>query len=390
MLLGAVAAGLALPACGSDGDGDALRVELDGTARVGDRTLGPGTHDLAVGDVLDVEEGSGLVSLPGDATVEVREGSRLEVGATPSLLEGDALLVGEGELDADGTTVALDGGAARVGRSTGVVIAVYEGRADVRSGGRSLPDGLPALRQVVVPDAGLLPRRPAPLAYADDPDPWDRRWLGAAIDLGVELDARAVGLSAAGDGSGVVRALLTDGADAAFVRADGGPRSAGEAAVGAAIAATGQGGSPPERLAAAFAFRDEGARWGLVALDQQAEREPLLAALDGALDDAAPVLFAAPPASGGSSSPSRRPTSPPASPSPSPSTGPSPSPPPASPPPPSPPPPTSPPPPPPPPTTPPPTTPLPTVPPLPPPPTTPPGSATTPLEDLLGGVLDGL
>jgi hypothetical protein len=293
------------PACSRGDDDGALRIELDGEATVGDRTLGPGTHRLDDGDVVEVSEGSGVVALPGVGTIEVREGSKLEVGDEPVLLDGDALIAGEGvTLSADGTTIALDRGAARVSRATGVAVAVYKGTVEVASGGRSLAGAVPALRQVVVPDAGLLPRRAGPLAYRDEPDPWDRRWLGPAIDLGAELDARSVGLTAAGgDGEGVVAALLGDGgADRVSLRGDGGARSAGEAAVGTAIAATSSGGTLEERLAAAFAFRDQGARWGLVALDRGAERGPLLAALDSALDEGAPVLFASVPASSSSSS----------------------------------------------------------------------------------------
>ena len=303
------------PACSRGGDDDAaLRIELDGKATVDGESLGPGTHRLDDGAVVELEEGTGLVSLPGSGTVEVRSGSRLEVGGEPALLAGDALLAGEGvTLTADGTTVDLASGAARVSRASGVAVGVYKGSAEVSSGGRSLPGGLPALRQVVVPDAGLLPRRAAPLTYADEPDPWDRRWLGPAIDLGAELDARSVGLtSARSDGEEVVATLLGAAAGSSAQRVDGGDRSPGEAAVGAAIAATATGGTLEERLAAVFDFRDEGARWGLVALERGAERGPLLEALDGALDEAAPVLFAsAPIASGGSTGRTGTPSSPP-------------------------------------------------------------------------------
>lgn len=372
-LLAVVALLAAGSACSRGGDDGALRIELDGRAVVGDETLDAGTHRLDPGDVVEIEEGSGVVALPGAGTVELRTGSKLEVDDEPVLLAGDALLAGEAlTVSADGTTVALSGGAARMSRATGVAIAVYRGTAGVRSGGRSLPGGLPALRQVVVPDAGLLPRRVSPLAYADEPDPWDRRWLGPAIDLGAELDARSVGLSAGrSEADDVVVALAGDSAPAAAAG-----RSPGEAAVGAAIAAVGEGGSLEERLAAAFAFRDQGARWGLVALDRAADREPLLAALDGALDEEAPVLFASAPAgAGGGATPSV--TVPSGSTTSPPSTGP----PPTGPPPPDDPPPTTSPPP----TTPPPTVPTPTIPPTTPPPVTIPG----PVEEIVGGLLGG-
>ena len=60
-------------------------------------------------------------------------------------------------------------------------------------------------------------------------------------------------------------------------------RSPWETLVGVAIAVEGKQTSFPERYAAVFTFRDEGASWGLVAADQRVTRSPLLRELDLAI-----------------------------------------------------------------------------------------------------------
>ncbi len=53
--------------------------------------------------------------------------------------------------------------------------------------------------------------------------------------------------------------------------------------MGAAIVLEGTRGTFAERWAGVFGFRDEGAQWGLVALDQGVTRVPLLARVDAAV-----------------------------------------------------------------------------------------------------------
>src|SRR5579864_265941 len=162
-------------------------------------------------------------------------------------------------------------GAAHLTRALGVTAASYAGDMDVTSAGRDLT--VPALRQAGVPGPGLLPATPTPLDYHAD-NPWDRRYLGDAIDLGDELQARSDGFTAqlaSGEGhtAGFYRQLLPALANQPdFTQALLDPNQApGETLVGAAIAVQGHADSFLDRWRAAFGFRDQGARWGLVALD---------------------------------------------------------------------------------------------------------------------------
>jgi hypothetical protein len=166
-------------------------------------------------------------------------------------------------------------------------VASYNARVTVASAGRSLD--VPALRQVAVPAAGLLPGKPSPLIFRAG-DAWDQRFLGDAIDLGNQLVARSRGFTAQlGPGEGHTTAFYRQilpalANEPSFDVASLGPdRSPGEALVGLAIAVTGTRGSFDDRVAAVFAFHDDGAAWGLVALDQGVSRAPLLAGVDEAI-----------------------------------------------------------------------------------------------------------
>jgi hypothetical protein len=71
--------------------------------------------------------------------------------------------------------------------------------------------------------------------------------------------------------------------------------SPGELLVGAAISTEGKRGRFAERWSQVFQFRDDGAAWGLVALDQQVNRSPLLTGVDAAIGRArTPFDVAAP------------------------------------------------------------------------------------------------
>jgi hypothetical protein len=207
-----------------------------------------------------------------------------------------------------------------VTRGLGVTAASYVGDLAVTSAGRDLV--VPALRQAGVPGPGLLPAVPTPLDYRAD-NPWDRRYLGDAIDLGDELQARSQGFTAQlapGEGhtAGFYRQLLPAlENEQAFTQALLPPDMApGDTLVGAAIAVQGKNGSFLDRWRSVFDFHDQGARWGLVALDQHVTRGPLLSEVDDALGRrsvgtttaaappgaTAPGVSGPPPASGISSS----------------------------------------------------------------------------------------
>jgi hypothetical protein len=317
-----VAGVVSLVVDGSDGAGtesaelvvpDGARARIEGPGE--DRTAGPGRHDVAFGETVTAVSGSVRLDLGDGAALELREGfagsdavapeaSAVTVDRRPGLVSGEVLAVAGGDgltVVAAGTEVHLAASVARLHRSLTFTTAVYDGAASVESAGRSVT--VSALRQVAVPGLGLVPGRPGPLGY-DELDPWDQRYLGDAIDLGRVLDARARGFTAQLDAG---EARTVGFYELLFSEVDGEPafadvfrpgRPPGEQLVGTAIAIEGEGGDLPERLRAVFEFRDEGAEWGLVALDQGADRGPLLARIDAALDRS-PLLFAGAPPAGG-------------------------------------------------------------------------------------------
>jgi hypothetical protein len=265
---------------------------------------------LRHGDRVEVRRGTARLALARRREIELRPlrdagGSAradVQIGAVPRLRTGEVLLVAGQvplSLTANDTDVLVAAGAARVSQIVGnVVAASYEGGLTVRSAGRTLT--VPALRQTTVVVAGLVQGRPSPLRY-DARDPFDQRYLGAAIALGDELSARVRALSdnlrlvpdadhAPGffrellprlEGEGQLPELLTE-LDA-HAQLDGARLAASEKLVGAAIAAQGRGSAFAARWRATFGFRNEGADWGLVARDQRVGRAQLLADLDLAL-----------------------------------------------------------------------------------------------------------
>jgi hypothetical protein len=311
---------LVAPACSRDGgDDDSYTLTLDGRAEIvqdgATREVDEGDHDVALGDTVRMVEGDAELALPGERSVLLRAGRAgrastvIDVAAVPDVVEGDAVVVAGDDVhftvgDVD---VQLADGAARVQRALSVTIAVYAGGAEVRSAGRALPGGLPALRQVSVPATGLLPRTPTPLLYDDKaPDAWDRRFLGDAIDLGAELDRRArgftgqVGPRVSVDATLLRRVLPPLASESTFGETllEDVVRSPGEALVGAAIAVEADGVPFADRWDNVFSFRADGAKWGLVALDQRVQRDALLASINDAFGRS-PILFASPSISGG-------------------------------------------------------------------------------------------
>jgi hypothetical protein len=121
-------------------------------------------------------------------------------------------------------------------------------------------------------------------------DPWDQRFLGEAMDLDRSLQPLGDGYTdylPAGQGRSVafyttVFPRLADevGFDATLL-AD--PRAPGDTLIGAAIAQLGEAGSFADRWNDVFAFHQDGATWGLVALDQSVHADPLLDAVRRAI-----------------------------------------------------------------------------------------------------------
>lgn len=285
---------------------------LEGVAVIdgadGVRRVTAGDHGLVAGEEVEILSGEGVLRLGGERALELRAGeqggSRVAMGPIPTVEGGDVLaLAGDEELvvEAAETRLSLVGGAARISRATGASFVVYQGRAGLTSGGRTLEGGLPPLRQVVVSDAGMLPLGLTPMRFDHPPDPWERRFLGEAIALEGALERRSVGFTSS------LRDDFTP--DIFFFHAvlpglrnqpsfdqallDEQDRPVGETLVGAAVALMGRGDDFAHRWDEVFDLRTRGAGWGVVAADQGAPWSALLSALDGAVGRS-PLLFAPP------------------------------------------------------------------------------------------------
>lgn len=287
----------ALASCGSDdGPGaDEARLQVSGSATVtgvdGDVENATGTTTLAFGDTVVVDDGTAVVELAGGQRYELRAGaepSELLIGSPPTLLAGDAL-VSDGfpaQIRFESTTVSAQGPMKLV--SSVPAVSSYAGRA--RIDGAGALDEVLGLRSVVLTASAIA----EPLVF-DGADAWDRRYLGEAVAFGDRLEALARGYTAdlasgGGRSASFFEAVVPPLAD----EREFGPdllddRDVGETLVGAAIAVQGQEGTFRERWGEVFAFRDLGAAWGIVALDQGVSSAPLLDTVELAVASPTPT-----------------------------------------------------------------------------------------------------
>ena len=311
-LAGAIVALLAVAIAGCTGSSRpaAGRLTVEGQADVTrpgeDRVeVTNGSRDLKAGDRVRVREGTAVIRLPDDRRLELRVGSELEMRSAegddddvrPTLMAGDLLVVSD---QAPYNVAVTDAqvsvhGDARISRGVALLVATYEGTAQLSAGGSTL--AVPALRQASLPPAGQFPTRVTPLE-ASPSDGWDQRYLSDAIELGAQLDARSQGFTAQlGPNEGRSYQYFRDlfprlAAEPSFAAGMvSSARAPGETLVGAAITLEGTRGTFAERWASVFAFRDQGASWGLVALDQGVTRVPLLEAVEEAISRG-PTQFA--------------------------------------------------------------------------------------------------
>src|SRR5690606_7698895 len=126
----------------------------------------------------------------------------------------------------------------------------------------------------------------------DADDPWDRRYLAAAVEVGETLQSLAQGYTnnlnpGEGRTPGFFRLVLPGLDDEPEFSGDliDGERPPGETLIGAAITDLGRRGSFVQRWSSVFTFRDQGALWGLVALDQDVSGTPLLGTVQEAIAD---------------------------------------------------------------------------------------------------------
>jgi hypothetical protein len=304
-VLAVVAAVSLVPSWGSSGPGRGEAfVTVDGTARVervdgsslvleGGTNAGgtrPAKTTLRQGDTFDLVTGEAELRLAGSVRMDAASGASLVMGARPDLREGNLLVRAEEPtvVTAGGTRVRFDGShvepvAGRLSRTAGLSVGLYRGAAGVDTAGTVR--GLRALRRVDVPALGEI-TGVQPIRFRAD-DAWDRRYLADAITL----DGRLAELL-----PGLVRSAQRHGGDAQGLavllgRVDGMPsgrqlarlvdpdRPLQDVLLGATIASLADGGSYGARWSAALRFRDAGATWGLVAMDQGVSTEAVLDAL---------------------------------------------------------------------------------------------------------------
>jgi hypothetical protein len=275
------------------------QVQLDTPRRLFELTSGK--HTVHYGDRVKVLSGTAVLERGDGSTLELRRDSEIRFDAHPALLAGSALAVAGKEplvVEAAGSSLSVDRGAARLTRTLAVSAASYTGAISIESVGQTLE--VPALREATVATAGVLPAHVNPISY-DSRNVWDRRYLGVAIELSDQLQARSDGLTselAPGEGrsagfySTVLPALAREREFKPALLLSS--RPAGETLVGATLAELGREGSFTNRWQKTFAFRDEGATWGLVALDQGiTDVTKVTGNLDAAIGRA-PLLLAAP------------------------------------------------------------------------------------------------
>lgn len=286
------------------------RLEVDGLAivdrRDGEQETVKDSAEVRSGDRVEISKGTGRMVLRDGNRLELRAGvadaanTMVVMAPTPVLEAGDLLVTAPKTLtiSAAGTKLEVAAGAAQVSRSLGVGVAAYDGIVHLSSAG--VTRDVPALREMRVPALGRPPRLPRPLDYRAS-DPWDRRFLGEAIDLGRTLEALANGYTQnlnPGEGRtpGFFRLVLPalDNQPAFAADLIDLTKPPGETLIGAAITELGRRGGFVDRWRSVFGFRDQGAEWGLVALDQGVSGTPLLGAIEQAVSFS-PLTFAAPP-----------------------------------------------------------------------------------------------
>jgi len=223
------------------------------------------------------------------------------MGLRPLLEAGELLITAERSagVESAGTSIDLhrltlgrDGvpdrhlAAMRLTRTVGLRVGVYQGRSTLDAAGERAE--VPALRRLEIAAPSALVQRPLPLRYRAE-DRWDRRFLGDAVALDRQLASLLTGYGAAmGAGATSLRYLRTVLPGLVDEKRLSGLveplRPAGESLVGATIATLGTRNRFEPRWRSLFDFRDEGATWGLVALDQAVSSGRIIAALQAALN----------------------------------------------------------------------------------------------------------
>jgi hypothetical protein len=275
---------------GSSGEsGELLVTPLAGDVRVlaGDDTvlLDEETR-VDPGDLLVTGSGgAALLDLGGAGRLELGDQARVRVDRRPEVVLGSVLAAAESgglALRAGGAEIEATDAVFRVDRGFSVTVAVYRGAAEILGSGIG---AVPALREVVALSGGAVPSGPSPLLIRPD-HPWDIRLLGAAIDLGLDLDRfqRGLGrtLPARSQGDAVARVLdgslpgpVIDSLLDQFAAAE----SVVAAEVSRAVAEL-RGTSLLGILDRVLDLREQGAHWMVVAATWSLAGTPVLRSLE--------------------------------------------------------------------------------------------------------------
>jgi len=255
------------------------------------------TVTLHPGDRVRARSGSPELQFAHDTSAELRRDSAVRIGGSNvslSLERGDVLAHGPIEIGSPEGTAHV-AGLAKLSERSGLTAGAYSGSIAVKPVDAA-SQTVPRYRQIVVLGLGSAPSDAVPL-HVDDSDAWDRRILGDVLDLDNRLESFARGLDAqlpAGSGvtPGFYRAMIPalgrDDIPAPLLTA----RSAGENVIGFTLVSLDHGAFA-DRLAHVFGFRDQGARWGLVAADRGLHPPDVLTQFQAALGRA-PVGAAIP------------------------------------------------------------------------------------------------
>jgi hypothetical protein len=313
--IGAALAAVTAAACaGSSGEsGELLVTPLAGDVRLldGDDTVLLDEETLVdPGDLLVTGSGgAAILDLGGAGRLELGAQARVRVDRRPEVVLGSVLAAAESgglALRAGGAEIEASDSVFRVDRGFSVRVAVYRGAAEILGSGIGV---IPALREIVALSGGAVPSGPSPLNVRPD-HPWDIRLLGAAIDLGLDLDRFQQGLGrtlpAGSQGDAVARVLdgslpgpVIDSLLEQFAAAE----SMVAAEVSRAVADL-QGTSLLGILDRVADLREQGAHWMVVAATWSLAGTPVLESLErlaGAIGRlAAPSLEATGSAPGGS------------------------------------------------------------------------------------------
>jgi hypothetical protein len=286
----ALTAIVAAACAGSPGEGGELRVTpLAGQVRLldeDDTVLLEEETRVDPGDLLATGPGgSALLDLGGAGRLELGAQARVRVDRSPEVLLGSVLAAADSgglALRAGGAEIEATDSVFRVDRSFNVIVAVYRGAAEILGSGIG---PVPALRETVALSGGSVPRGPGPLVIRPD-HPWDIRLLGAAIDLGLDLDRFQRGLSRtlpAGSQADAVGRALNDTLPVAVIETLLRQVAAAESVVAAEVsraAAELSGKSLEAILDQVLDLRDEGAHWMVVAATWRLASSPVLRSLE--------------------------------------------------------------------------------------------------------------